>query len=62
MKCWDLLIKIYLFCLLIFTVSVLSYKDDSIESAIEDGKFCLEKITDGQNQLKRTHPCYYQVL
>jgi hypothetical protein len=39
------------------------HRDDTIEDAVEDGKFCLEKLSNTEDhfQLKRDHAYYYQV-
>ena len=31
------------------------HKDDTVDDASEDRKFCLEKLSDGTNRLKKTH-------
>ena len=37
------------------------HKSDTIDDATEDRGFCVEKLPDGRNQLKRKHAYYYQV-
>lgn len=36
-------------------------RDTSVSEAAEDSNFCLEELTEGQYQLKRTHAYFYQV-
>ena len=36
-------------------------KDVSVSEAAEDTQFCLEELTEGGYQLKRTHAYFYQV-
>ena len=37
------------------------HKDDTVDDASDDSNFCLEKLSDGTNRLKKTHAYFYQV-
>ena len=37
------------------------HKDDTMDDASDDSNFCLEKLSDGTNRLKKTHTYFYQV-
>ena len=47
--------------LIIFMQCPFCHKSDTIDSATEDRDFCVEKLPDGRNQLKRQHAYYHQV-
>ena len=36
-------------------------KDKDLTECMKDKNFCLESTPDGKHQLKRNHPCFYQV-
>lgn len=51
--------------MMVFLIIILQcpfcHKNDTVDAATEDKTFCIEKVPDGRNQLKRNHASYYQV-